>query len=79
VTSPQLWTRATSPGTRRICDVGGGHGHLLKAVLDRYPQTTGVLFERPAVAARVTSTRSLDVVAGDFFTDPLPDADAYVL
>jgi len=64
---------------RRICDVGGGHGHLLKALLDRYPQTTGVLFERPGVAAQATSTRRLDVVAGDFFTDPLPDADAYVL
>jgi hypothetical protein len=65
---------------RRICDVGGGHGHLLKAVLDRYPETSGVLFELPPVAAQVTScTRRLDVVAGDFFTDPFPDADAYVL
>ena len=64
---------------RRICDVGGGHGHLLKAVLDRYPETSGVLFELPAVAAQITPTPRLDVVAGDFFTSPLPDADAYVL
>jgi len=64
---------------RRICDVGGGCGHLLKAVLDRYAQTTGVLFELPPVASGITPTRRLEVVAGDFFTDPLPDADAYVL
>ena len=64
---------------RRICDVGGGHGHLLKAVLDRYADTNGVLFELPAVAAQITSTHRLDVVAGNFFTGPLPDADAYVL
>ena len=66
-------------GYRRICDVGGGHGHLLKAVLDRYAETSGVLFELPAVAAEIPSTRRFDVVAGDFFTDPLPDADLYVL
>lgn len=63
---------------QRICDVGGGHGHLLKAVLDRHPETSEVLFELPAVAAQVTCPRRLDVVAGDFFTDPFPDADAYV-
>jgi len=55
---------------RRICDVGGGHGHLLKAVLDRFADTSGVLFELPAVAAQITSTRRLDIVAGDFFSDP---------
>ena len=59
--------------------MGGGYGHLLKAVLDRYPETSGVLFELPAVAAQITPTPRLDVVAGDFFTSPLPDADAYVL
>jgi hypothetical protein len=64
---------------RRICDVGGGHGHLLRAVLDRYPQASGVLFELPAVAAGITPAPRLDVVAGDFFTGPLPDADVYVL
>lgn len=63
----------------RICDVGGGHGHLLHAVLDRHPHTTGVLFELPATAADVAPTPRCDVVAGDFFTDTLPAADAYVL
>ena len=63
----------------RICDVAGGHGHLLRAVLDAHPDATGVLFELAPVAAEVATTDRLDVVAGDFFTDPLPPADAYVL
>jgi O-methyltransferase domain len=36
-------------GYRRIVDVGGGHGALLAAVLDRYPGPLGVLFDLPDV------------------------------
>jgi O-methyltransferase domain len=64
---------------RRIADVAGGHGHLIRAVLAAHPNTTGALFELPAVAAEVPPTPRLDVVAGDFFTDPLPACDAYLL
>jgi hypothetical protein len=64
---------------RRVADVGGGQGHLLRAVLLSYPKISGVLFELPLVAARATRTKRLDVVAGDFFTDPLPACDAYLL
>jgi hypothetical protein len=34
-------------GYQRIVDVGGGHGALLAAVLDRYPGPLGVLFDLP--------------------------------
>ncbi len=64
---------------RRIADVAGGHGHLIAAVLAEYGEATGVLFELPAVAAEVTPSPRLDVVAGDFFTDALPACDAYLL
>jgi hypothetical protein len=64
---------------RRIADVGGGHGHLIAAVLGAYEDAFGVLFELPDVAAEVAPTPRLDVVAGDFFTDPLPACDAYLL
>jgi hypothetical protein len=36
-------------GYRRIVDVGGGHGALLAAVLDRYQVPFGVLFDLPEV------------------------------
>jgi hypothetical protein len=63
-----------------IADIGGGHGHLVRAILERCPSTAGVLFDLPHVideAAR-TASSCLRLQAGDFFRDPLPPADAYV-
>jgi hypothetical protein len=64
-----------------IADIGGGLGHLLQAVLEAAPQATGVLFDLPPViehAAAAASDR-LRLQAGDFFTDPLPAADTYLI
>lgn len=66
-------------GYRRLADIGGGGGHLVAAVLAAYENLTGVLFDLPPVAATVPPTPRLQVVAGDFFADPLPACDAYVL
>ena len=65
----------------RIVDVGGGRGHLLQAILDKYPATTGLLFEQPHVIEEVRDLASdrLQLQAGDFFTDELPPCDAYIL
>lgn len=68
-------------GFHRIGDIGGGRGHLLRAVLDSAPGATGVLFDLPNVireASGVVSSR-LDLQAGDFFNDPLPSCDAYLV
>lgn len=64
-----------------IADIGGGGGHLIRAILDVAPASRGVLFDLPHVAeaaAEVTSDR-LAVQAGDFFRDALPHCDAYLL
>lgn len=65
----------------RIADVGGGRGHLLQAILDKYPTATGLLFELPHVIDEVRgiATDRLQLQAGDFFTDTLPEADSYIL
>jgi hypothetical protein len=65
----------------RIADVGGGRGHLLQAILARYPRCSGLLFEQPHVIDEVRAIASdrLRLQAGDFFTDTLPECDAYVL
>jgi hypothetical protein len=62
-----------------VADIGGGRGHLISAVLAAHPSVAGVLFELPAVAAEVEPTDRMAVVPGDFFIDPLPACDAYVL
>lgn len=63
-----------------IADVGGGRGHLLRAVLEAAPRAQGVLFDLPDVidAVDVESER-LALAPGDFFADPLPTAAAYIL
>jgi hypothetical protein len=65
----------------RIVDVGGGRGHLLDAIIKSTVKPTGVLFDQPHVvreAASISGDR-LQLLGGDFFTDTLPEADAYVL
>jgi C-methyltransferase len=63
-----------------IADIGGGRGHLLRAVLDAVPAARGVLFDLPAVIDALDFEHErLTPQAGDFFVDPLPAADAYVL
>jgi hypothetical protein len=64
-----------------IGDIGGGLGHLLKAVLGKNPQASGVLFERPEVVeqARKDAASRITYVAGDFFRDRLPACDVYLL
>lgn len=63
-----------------IADVGGGHGHLLRAVLDVVPEARGILFDLPAVTEALDlDLDRLTAHPGDFFVDPLPTANAYVL
>lgn len=68
-------------GYGKIVDVGGGRGHLLRAVLANAPNATGVLFDLPAVIKGVESLRStrLSLQGGDFFRDELPPGDIYLL
>ena len=64
-----------------IADIGGGRGHLLKAVLEAAPNATGVLFDLPHVvehAARAPSDR-VKLQPGDFFKAALPVCDAYLV
>ena len=68
-------------GFGQIGDIGGGRGHLLRAVLDSAPQASGVLFDLPNVVREASGVASerLKLQAGDFFKDPLPACDAYLV
>src|SRR5258708_35311783 len=59
---------------RRLIDLGGGTGHLAEAGRERYPHLEANVFDLPGVAKMFPGT-----IAGDFFTDPLPQADLYSL
>jgi O-methyltransferase domain/Dimerisation domain len=64
-----------------IADIAGGRGHLLRAILKARPNIQGILFDQPHVVAQVQPYKGekIAVVGGDFFTDPIPKADAYLL
>lgn len=68
-------------GYKVVADMGGGRGHLLQAILARVPAAQGVLFDLPHVIADAEPAASarLRLVAGDFFVDPMPTADLYIL
>lgn len=64
-----------------IADIGGGRGHLLRAILATAPKAKGILFDQPSViqeAAALGSDR-ITFQGGDFFKDAQPVADAYTL
>lgn len=63
-----------------IADIGGGRGHLLRAILDAVPTARGILFDLPFVIASLEPSRpGLAYHSGDFFVDLLPRADTYIL
>jgi hypothetical protein len=62
-----------------VADIGGGLGHLLKAILQTAPHIRGVLFDQPHVVAQVAPDDRLELRGGDFFRDALPQCDCYIL
>jgi hypothetical protein len=73
-------------GIGKIIDVGGGHGTLIAAVLQKYPQMTGILFDSPHVAERARESivsaglaHRCEVVGGDFLKSVPAGCDAYLL
>jgi hypothetical protein len=71
---------------RKVIDVGGGHGGLITSILQKNPQTKGVLFDAPVVIEgarpKLESAGLADrceTIAGDFFQAVPAGGDAYVM
>jgi SAM-dependent methyltransferase len=69
-----------------VADVGGARGSILAHVLEAYPGLSGYVFDLPAMEQpfcehmdKLGLQHRASFVAGDFFTDPLPEADVLVL
>jgi acetylserotonin N-methyltransferase len=70
----------------RLVDLGGATGHLAIAACQRYPNLHGVVFDLTdavPLAQEIVGTSAvadrIEVTAGDFFSDPLPEGDLYAL
>jgi acetylserotonin N-methyltransferase len=67
-------------------DLGGATGHLAIAACERWPNLKAVVFDLPdavPMAEEIVGQSSvkdrMQIVAGDFFVDPLPPGDVYAL
>jgi 8-O-methyltransferase len=72
-------------GYHSFVDVGGARGNLAHHVVARNPHLTGVVFDLPQVRraftehmAAVGASSAISFQGGDFFTDPLPEADVLI-
>lgn len=86
VTIPAILASYDFSGAGTIADIAGGYGHLLAAVLKKYPSANGVLFDLPHVLegapAMLESHGVADRVTtvGGSFLDEIPvAADVYML
>ena len=86
LSSPKVVTAFDLTRFRRLVDLGGATGHLVVAACERYPELTGVVFDLPATGALAReiigsspAAGRIEVIAGDFFADELPEGDIYSL
>ena len=73
-------------GINTIADIGGGNGSKITAILQKYPEMRGILFDLPHVIERarpnIEAAGLIDrcqLVDGDFFKAVPSGADAYVM
>jgi hypothetical protein len=62
-----------------VMDVGGGHGQLLAAILQRHRHLRGILFDLPHAIDTPLAFERCERRSGDFFADIPADADIYVM
>jgi hypothetical protein len=88
ITPPAELTRIVAgldlAGVRSVCDVGGGNGHFLSAILARAPQLQSTLVDlKEAIEAAIQGQGGplpgTDLVVGDFFKEVPAGFDLYVL
>jgi acetylserotonin O-methyltransferase len=86
ISSPHVVSAFDLSRFRCLIDLGGATGHLAIAACQRYPNLRAVVFDLPnaaPLAREIVGASSvadrIGILAGDFFTDPLPEGDLYAL
>jgi acetylserotonin N-methyltransferase len=84
LTSEKVVSAFDLSGYHRLVDLGGATGHLAIAACERYGELLAVVFDLPRATALAREqvakspvSERIEVVAGDFFEDDLPEADLY--
>jgi acetylserotonin O-methyltransferase len=86
ISSPAVVTAFDLGRFRRLADLGGATGHLAIAACQRYPEMRATVFDLPGTQALARElivatdvADRIDLEAGDFFTDALPEADLFAM
>jgi len=86
ISSPKVVAAFDLSRFRKLVDLGGATGHLAVAACRRYPTMRATVFDLPEVVGTASEligetevADRVDVLAGDFFADPLPEADLFAL
>lgn len=86
ISSPEVVVAFDLSRYRCLVDLGGATGHLAIAACKHYPSMKAVVFDLPdamPLAKEIVAASGLgdriELVAGDFFSAPLPKADLFAL
>lgn len=70
----------------KLVDIGGSFGSLSRLLLNHRPEATGIVFDRPEIAAKASqawgddpAAARLEAVGGDFFQSVPPGGDLYLM
>jgi acetylserotonin N-methyltransferase len=84
ISSPRVAAAFDLSRFKKLVDLGGGSGHFAIAACEQYRNLHAAVFELPRViefvreiVGRSPAVDRIEVIAGDFFTEPLPEADLY--
>jgi acetylserotonin N-methyltransferase len=86
LSSPEVVAAFDLSRFHRLVDLGGATGHLAIAACQRFPGLRAVVFDLPSavplareiIAASPVADR-IEVTAGDFFADSLPEGDLFAV
>jgi acetylserotonin O-methyltransferase len=87
ISSPHVVAAFDLSPYKHLVDLGGATGHLAVAACRRFPHLRATVFDLPGVlpqaresiAAESDVAGRIDLMAGDFFIDSLPQADLYAV
>jgi hypothetical protein len=84
--APAIVSGYPFPDSGTICDVGGGQGVLLAAILEARPGLRGIIVDHPTVLAQALTylqdrglADRVELVPGDLMTSVVAHADLYLL
>lgn len=86
ISSPQVVAAHDLSKYRCMVDLGGATGHLVIAACQRYANLKGIVFDLAAalplaeeIVCQSNVADRIELMSGDFFSDPLPAADIFAL